>query len=166
MAEKEIKVAIIRKTNNLENDDRIRKEIGTLTTLFPHVRFKVFLMNGDNTAEESVTSYGLPYKAVHLKSRDKYPGGSHLFIKSWEYYQCLKADLKDYDFVWNSGDEPTPTLLFIREEADLGPAGVADVPAGERSEKAPAEALVPEMLPAAPCQPVSYRLFEETRPDR
>ena len=114
MAEKEIKVAIIRKTNNLENDDRIRKEIGTLTTLFPHVRFKVFLMNGDNTAEESVTSYGLPYKAVHLKSRDKYPGGSHLFIKSWEYYQCLKADLKDYDFVWNSGDEPTPTLLFIR----------------------------------------------------
>ena len=114
MAEKEIKIAIIRKTGSLENDDRIRKEFGTLTSLFPHIRFKVFMMNNDNTEEESVTSYGLPYKAVHLKTRDKYPGGSHLFIKSLEYYRRIKDDLRDYDFVWNSGDEPTPTLLFIR----------------------------------------------------
>lgn len=114
MAEKEIKVAIIRKTGSLENDDRIRKEFGTLTALFPHLRFKVFMMNSDNTEDESITSYGLPYKAVHLKTRDRYPGGSHLFIKSLEYYRRIKGDLKDYDFVWNSGDEPTPTLLFIR----------------------------------------------------
>lgn len=113
MAEKEIKVAIIRKTGSLENDDRIRKEFGTLTSLFPKVRFKVFMIKTDNSEEESVTSYGLPYKAVHIESREKYPGGSHLLTKSWEFYKRIKKDLKGYDFVWNSGDEPTPTLLFI-----------------------------------------------------
>lgn len=114
MAEKEIKVAIIRKTGSLENDDRIRKEYGSLTALFPHVRFKVFMMKNDNSEEESVTSYGLPYRAVHLDSRDKYPSASHILNKSWEFYRRIKEDIKDYDYVWNSGDEPTPTLLFIR----------------------------------------------------
>ena len=113
MAEKEIKVAIIRKTGSLENDDRIRKEFGSLTELFPNVHFKVFMMKTDNSEEESVTSYGLPYKAVHLKKREKYPGGSHLLSKSWEFYRRIKNDIKDYDYVWNSGDEPTPTLLFV-----------------------------------------------------
>lgn len=116
MAEKEIKVAIIRKTGSLENDDRIRKEFGSLTELFPNVHFKVFMMKTDNSEEESVTSYGLPYKAVHLKKREKYPGGSHLLSKSWEFYRRIKNDIKDYDYVWNSGDEPTPTLLFVRRK--------------------------------------------------
>ncbi len=115
MTNKPIKVAIIRKVNNLENDDRIRKEVTTLTRLFPNVSFKVFVMLDDKNEEsEGVTSYGLLYRTVYLKTRDKYPGGSHLMLKSWDYYRTIKKDITDYDFVWNSGNEPTPTLLFIR----------------------------------------------------
>lgn len=114
MGEKEIKVAIIRKINDLENDDRIRKEVSTLTKLFPQVRFKVFLMAKDNVEKEGITSYGLQYRSVYLKTRDKYPGGSHLVSKSWDYYKTIKKEIQDYDFVWNSGNEPTPTLFFIR----------------------------------------------------
>jgi len=42
--------------------------------------------------------------------------GSHLIKKSWDYYKAIRKDLKDYDIVWNSGDEPTPTLLLIRNK--------------------------------------------------
>lgn len=116
MVEKGIKVAIIRKTSSLENDDRIRKEYGSLTALFPHVSFKVFMMKSDNSEEESVTSYGLPYRAVHLDTRDKYPSASHILNKSWEFYRRIEKDIRDFDYVWSSGDEPTPTLLFIRRK--------------------------------------------------
>ncbi len=117
MADKAIKVAIIRKVNNLENDDRIRKEVTSLTSLFPNVSFKVFVMLDDKNEEsEGVTSYGLPFRTVYLKTRDKYPGGSHLMLKSWDYYRTIKKDIRDYDYVWNSGNEPTPTLLFIRRQ--------------------------------------------------
>lgn len=113
MAAKEIKVAIIRKTNSLENDDRIRKEVSTLTSLFPNVKFKVLMMRDDNKEEESITSYGLPYKSIRLKSRERYPGGKHLIVKTWDFYSSIKKEISDYDVVWSSGDEPTATLLFI-----------------------------------------------------
>lgn len=114
MEQKEINVAIIRKMNNLENDDRIRKEVGTLTSLFPNVKFKCLLITSEKSEKEAVTSYGLPYKVIHLQSRNKYSGGSHLIAKSWDFYQQIKKDIKDVDYVWNSGDEPTGALLFIR----------------------------------------------------
>ncbi len=113
MEEKVIKVAILRKTNNLENDDRLRKEVSSLTSLFPNVRFKAFVMLEGNREQESVTSYNLPFKSVHLTTRDKYPGGSHLIVKSWDFYKTIKNEIKDYDFIWNSGDEPTPSLMYI-----------------------------------------------------
>ena len=116
MERKELKVAILRKMNNLENDDRIRKEFASLSKLFPHVAFKCFVMYPDNKEYEGVTSYGLPYKAVHVKGRDRYESGKHLIAKSWDYYKAIRRDIKDYDVIWCSGDSPTPTLLFIRHK--------------------------------------------------
>lgn len=113
MAEKTVRVAILRKMNNLENDDRLRKEIGTLSKLYPSVSFKCFVMYPENKEFEGVTSYGLPFKSVCVKGRDRYSSGQHLIAKSWDYYKAIKKDLKGYDVVWCSGDAPTPSLLFI-----------------------------------------------------
>lgn len=117
MEQQTIKIAVLRKTSNLENDDRLRKEFATLTKLFPTIRIKAFVMLNDNRELESVTSYGLPFKAVALMSRDELDHGSHLLKKSWSYYKAIKKELKDYNIVWNSGDEPTGSLLFIRDKA-------------------------------------------------
>lgn len=117
MEQQTIKIAVLRKTANLENDDRLRKEFGTLTKLFPYIRVKVFVMLNDNRELESVTSYGLPFKAVALKSRGELDRGSHLLKKSWNYYKAIKKELKNYNIVWNSGDEPTGSLLFIHNKS-------------------------------------------------
>lgn len=113
MAKKEIKVAILRKTNNLENDDRIRKEFDSLIKLFPHVTFKCFVMYPENREYEDITSFGLPFKSVCIDSRDKYASGKHLIAKSWNYYSNIKKDIREFDVIWCSGDAPTPSLLFI-----------------------------------------------------
>lgn len=113
MAEKTIKVAILRKMNNLENDDRLRKEVGTLSKLYPNVTFKCFVMYPENNEFEGETSYGLSFKSVCVKGRDRYESGKHLLAKSWDYYSAIKKDIKEYDVVWCSGDAPTPSLLFI-----------------------------------------------------
>ena len=113
MGEKAIRIAILRKANNLENDDRIRKEVDSIKRLFPHVSFKCFVMMDENKAYESVTSYGLPFKSVHLKSREQLASGKHLLAKTWEYYRCIRKDLKDCDIVWISGDAPAPVILLI-----------------------------------------------------
>lgn len=116
MEEKTVKIAVLRKTPNLENDDRLRKEYASLKRLFPGIKVKVFAMLKDNLEYESETSYGLPFRSVRLKSRDEMSRGSHLIKKSWDYYKAIRKDLKEYDIIWNSGDEPTPALLFIRNK--------------------------------------------------
>ena len=116
MEKETIKIAVLRKTPDLENDDRLRKEYASLTKMFPFIRFKAFVMLKDNREYESVTSYGLPFRSVGLKSRDQMSRGSHLIKKSWDYYRAIKKDLKEFDIVWNSGDEPTPALLFIHNK--------------------------------------------------
>ena len=113
MAKENIKVAILRKTNNLENDDRLRKEVGTLSKLFTNVQFKCFVMYPENKEFEGETCYGLPFKAVCIEGRDRYASGKHLLAKSWDYYKTIKSDLDGFDVVWCSGDAPTPSLLFI-----------------------------------------------------
>lgn len=113
MEGKAIQVAILRKIDNLENDDRLRKEVRTLAKLYPHLEFKCFVMYRDNKEFEGVTSYGLPFKSVRVKGRDRYASGKHLLAKSWDYYRAIRKDIKGYDVVWCSGDAPTPSLLFI-----------------------------------------------------
>lgn len=113
MAEKAVRVAILRKTKDLENDDRLRKEVWTLSKLYPNVTFKCFVMYPENKEFEGKTRYGLPFKSVCVKGRDRYASGKHLWAKSWDYYRAIKKDLKVFDVVWCSGDAPTPSLLFI-----------------------------------------------------
>lgn len=117
MEQHTIKIAVLRKTANLENDDRLRKEFATLTKLFPFIRVKAFVMLNDNRELESVTSYGLPFRAVALTSRNELDRGGHLLKKSWNYYKAIKKELKDYNIVWNSGDEPTGSLLFVHNKS-------------------------------------------------
>lgn len=116
MEQKVIKIAVLRKMPNLENDDRLRKEFTSIKKMYPFIQMKAFAMLGDNREYEGVTGYGLPFRSVGLKSRDEVSRGSHLIKKSWDYYQAIKNDLKEYDIIWNSGDEPTPALLFIRDK--------------------------------------------------
>lgn len=116
MEKESISIAVLRKTPSLENDDRLRKEYASLMKLYPGIKVKAFVMLKDNREYESVTSYGLPFRSVGLKSRDELSHGSHLIKKSWDYYQAIQNDLKAYDIVWNSGDEPTPALLFIHHK--------------------------------------------------
>lgn len=116
MEQQAIKIAILRKTPNLENDDRLRKEFSSIKKMYPFIQMKVFAILKDNHEYESVTSYGLPFRSVGLKSRDEMSHGRHLIKKSWDYYKAIQKDIKDYDIIWNSGDEPTPALLFIRNK--------------------------------------------------
>ena len=116
MEEKRIRIAILRKMNNLENDDRLRKEFTSLFRLYPGIEAKCFLVIDGEQELESVTSYGLPYKTIKLKSRGKLASGKHLIAKSWDFYCSVRKELKDYDIIWNSGDEPTGVLFFIHNK--------------------------------------------------
>lgn len=116
MEEKRIRIAILRKMNNLENDDRLRKEFTSLFRLYPGIEAKCFLVIDGEQELESVTSYGLPYKTIKLKSRGKLESGKHLIAKSWDFYCSVRKELKDYDIIWNSGDEPTGVLFFIHNK--------------------------------------------------
>ncbi len=116
MEEKTVKIAVLRKIPNIENDDRLRKEYSSIRRMFPFVEMKAFVMMEENREYESVTSFGMPFRSVGLQSRSQLTRGSHLFKKSIDYYKAIKDDLKKYDIIWNSGDEPTPSLLFIRKK--------------------------------------------------
>lgn len=106
-------VAILVKPVSLEYDDRIRKEVDTLSKAYPNVTFKAFILLDDNSSTEGVTSYGLPYKSIHLKSRETRYRGRFLALKVFEYYFAIKNDLKNYDVVWVSGDDTSPLLLLL-----------------------------------------------------
>ena len=91
------KIAMIARTTGLEYDDRIRKECITLSK---KTDIKIFVNFTDNRKEKGVTSYGIPYESIKLKTRDKLPSAKFLFIKSLEYYLQIRKKLKEYDLIW------------------------------------------------------------------
>lgn len=97
---KHYRVALVIRTDGLDYDDRLRKEILTIQKLFPNVKFKIFPMFDDNRSEEGISSYGVPYKSVHSPARDKYAQRTHLIRKSIDFYTSAKNDLKGFDAVW------------------------------------------------------------------
>ena len=98
--EKKFKIALVVYTSGLDYDDRIRKEIVSIQGLYPNIEFNIFALYDKNISEEGVTSYGVPYKVYKLKSREKYPSATHIFLKSWEFFRTVKPELKNYDAIW------------------------------------------------------------------
>ena len=114
--EKEIKIALVIKTEGLEYDDRVRKEILSVKKLFPNISFKIFAMLPENIEKEGVTSYGVPYKAVYIPARDKYPSSKHILQKAYEFHKAIKKDLKEYDAIWCGDRGSFMTVALTRNK--------------------------------------------------
>jgi hypothetical protein len=100
----EKKIAIICKTNNnIECEDRIRKECISLSKF---AEVKIFLVDKTNANKIGYTSYGIPYKSFKLKSRDILPSAKFLLVKLIDFYWTIKNELKGYDYIW-AHDEST-----------------------------------------------------------
>ena len=95
-----LKIALVIKTDGLEYDDRVRKEILTIQKLFPNITFKIFAMLPENKEYEGVTGYGVPFKTVYVPARDKYPSAKKATLKAYQFYSVLKKDLRTYDAIW------------------------------------------------------------------
>lgn len=107
---KKYSIALVLYTRGIDYDDRVRKEVTSIQTLYPNVKFKIFAVEANNREETGVTSYGVPYRIPFLKSREKYPSGTHTLAKAWDFYKTIKKDLKPFDAVWCADPE---TFLFV-----------------------------------------------------
>lgn len=109
-----MKIAYILMTNGLEYDDRIRKEMVTISHIMD-VEFKVFAFHGDNHAEKGILSYGVPYEVVSLKKRGGNKGLVSLLRKEYDFYSQIKKKVKGYDLLWICDDQPFFFPLFSKK---------------------------------------------------
>lgn len=107
---KHYNIALVLYTHGLDYDDRIRKEILSIKSLYSNVDFKIFAVEPKNREEEGITSYGVRYRIPYLKSREKYASGTHTVQKAWDFYKAIKKDLKVFDAVWCADPE---TFIFV-----------------------------------------------------
>lgn len=94
---KKKKIAFVLRTVGLEYDDRIRKECISLKEKYDITIFAHFY---NNLEEEGITSYGIPYKSYKLYSRLLIPSSKLLFVKAFELFNCIRKDIKEYDYIW------------------------------------------------------------------
>jgi len=114
--EKEINIALVIKTEGLEYDDRVRKEILTIEKLFPNIKFKIFAMLPDNKEREGVTDYGTPYKSIYIPARDKYPSAKKAYLKGFQFYKAVKKDLAAFDVVWAANVDASFVPMLYKSE--------------------------------------------------
>ena len=107
-----IKIALVLYTSGLDYDDRVRKEILMIKELYPFIYFKIFAVESKNREESGVTSYGIDYRVPYLKSRDRFPSGTHKLIKSLDFYFSVREEIKSFDILWCADVEIFPFLLF------------------------------------------------------
>ena len=107
---KNYKIALVLYTRGIDYDDRVRKEVNSIQELYPNVKFKIFAVEAKNREESGITSYGVPYRIPFLKSREKYPSGTHTLVKAWDFYKSIRKDLKSFDAIWCADPE---TFLFV-----------------------------------------------------
>lgn len=107
------KIALVIKTEGLEYDDRVRKEILTVQKLFPNVCFKIFAMLPENKEEEGITRYNVPYKSIYIPARDKYPSATKTTLKAWQFYQAVKKEVMNYDAVWVANVDAAFVPMFL-----------------------------------------------------
>lgn len=113
------KIALIIKTDGLEYDDRVRKEILTIQELFPNISFKIFAMLPENKEVEGVTGYGVPFKTVFIPAREKYPSARKPILKAYQFYKVLKYDLRDYDAIWAANIDTSIFPLLVKNDKIL-----------------------------------------------
>lgn len=113
---KEKKIAMVIKTEGLEYDDRVRKEILTVQKLFPQVKYKIYAMLPDNKEREGMTKYGVPYKSIYISAREKYPSAQKTTLKAWQFYKAVKKDVKDYDAVWVANVDAAFVPMFLKHK--------------------------------------------------
>ena len=112
---KQYKIALVAFTQGLEYDDRIRKEVLSIQRMMPNVSFKLFSVEFNNGPQrEGITSYGVPFENIHLKSRDRYPNNSHSLLKAWDLNKSIYDRIKKYDYLWVADDQPFLNILFFR----------------------------------------------------
>lgn len=116
---KEKRIALVIKTDGLEYDDRVRKEILTIQKLFLDVKFKIFTMLPDNKVTEGTTGYGVPYKSVFIPARDKYPSAQKTTIKAWQFYKAVAKEVKKYDAVWVANVDAAFVPIFLNHKRIL-----------------------------------------------
>lgn len=109
---KKYRIALAIMTNGLEYEDRVRKEVCSISTLYPNIEFKIFAALPENKEYEGVTSFGVPFKAVYLPSRVKYASGTKTMYKAYDFYRVIKKDLRDFDAVW-CGDYHTVVIAIL-----------------------------------------------------
>ena len=117
--EKEINIALVIKTEGLEYDDRVRKEILTIEKIYPNIKFKIFAMLPGNKEEEGMTKYGVPYKSLYIPARDKYPSASKTTLKAWQFYKAAKKEIKGYDAVWVANVDAAFVPMFLHHRRIL-----------------------------------------------
>ena len=110
------RVALILYTSGLDYDDRIRKEILTIQSLFSEVQFKIFAVVPENKEESGVTSYGVPYRIPYLHSRDKYASGTKTLAKAYDLYKTIKGELEEFDIIWCADIETFIFTLLIKNK--------------------------------------------------
>ena len=111
-----IRIAFIIKTESLDYDDRVRKEILTVQKLYPYIKFKIFVMLSDNIESEGETSYGIPFKSVYIKSRYKYRSTERIYLKAYEFHKTINYNIKNYDVVWCADVETSIIALLARNK--------------------------------------------------
>lgn len=109
-----MKIALVLKTDGLEYDDRIRKEILSIQRLYPSIKFKIFAMLPENKEVEGVTDYGVPYKSIYIPARDKYASAERTLTKGYQFWKAVRKDLKEYDAVWTADCETMFITLLVR----------------------------------------------------
>lgn len=107
---KKYKIALVLYTQGIDYDDRIRKEMLSIKGMYTNVEFKIFAVEPKNREESGVCSYGVRYRIPYLRTRDKYPSGTHTLQKAWDFYKTIQNDLKEYDAVWCADPE---TFIFV-----------------------------------------------------
>lgn len=117
--DKKYRIALAIKTDGLEYDDRVRKEILSVMKLYPNIEFKIFAMLPDNKEYEGMTSYGVPFKAIYMPSREKYPSAQKILLKTYEFYKVIKRDLESFDAVWCGDYHSVAIALFCRNKPVL-----------------------------------------------
>lgn len=112
-------IALVIKTDGLEYDDRVRKEILSIQKLYPNITFKIFVLLPLNIEEEGITSYGVPYKSIYIPARDKYPSAQKTTLKAWQFYQAVKKEIKTYDAIWVTDVEVAFIPMLLKHKRIL-----------------------------------------------